>query len=258
MAKRFIDTKIWDKAWFRKLTPKNKLIWIYLLTRCDHAGIWDADWEAAEFYIGEWVDYSELPKMITDKMDYIEGDDQYFIPSFVDFQYGQLRENSKPHLSVIKRLSSKGLYNPLNKSSLTLKDKDKEKAKDKVIDKKPKNNESRPKDLKEVIDFFTLKKIPNSKTNAEKFYNHYESANWFRGKTKIKKWRMCLSSWDFKEESKNNFKSSFESGFSKTPTGLYKAYCSKCGNREMPNDKWQLKEGSNCCRVDYVPQIVNA
>ena len=226
MAKRFIDTKIWDKAWFRKLTPKNKLIWIYLLTRCDHAGIWDADWEAAEFYIGEWVDYSELPKMITDKMDYIEGDDQYFIPSFVDFQYGQLRENSKPHLSV--------------------------------IDKKPKNNESRPKDLKEVIDFFTLKKIPNSKTNAEKFYNHYESANWFRGKTKIKKWRMCLSSWDFKEESKNNFKSSFESGFSKTPTGLYKAYCSKCGNREMPNDKWQLKEGSNCCRVDYVPQIVNA
>ena len=26
MAKRFIDTKIWDKAWFRKLTPKNKLI----------------------------------------------------------------------------------------------------------------------------------------------------------------------------------------------------------------------------------------
>ena len=28
MAKRFIDTKIWDKAWFRKLSPDNKLIWI--------------------------------------------------------------------------------------------------------------------------------------------------------------------------------------------------------------------------------------
>ena len=68
MAKRFIDTKIWDKAWFRKLTPKNKLIWIYLLTRCDHAGIWDADWEAAEFFIGEWVGYDELPLEITTKM----------------------------------------------------------------------------------------------------------------------------------------------------------------------------------------------
>ena len=74
MAKRFIDTKIWDKAWFRKLTPKNKLFWVYLLTKCDHAGIWDADWEAAEFYIGEWVDYSELPEIVTGKMKYIKGE----------------------------------------------------------------------------------------------------------------------------------------------------------------------------------------
>lgn len=253
MAKRFIDTKIWDKAWFRKLTPKNKLFWVYLLTKCDHAGIWDADWEAAEFYIGEWVDYSELPEIVTGKMKYIKGDDQYFIPSFVDFQYGQLKENSKPHLSVIKRLSSKNLYNNLKKSLLTLKDKDKVKKED----KKTNSNESRPKDLKEVIGYFIIKKVPNPKTNAEKFYNHYESANWFRGKTKIKKWKMCLSSWDFKEESKTNFKPSFESAFAKTPTGLYKAYCSKCGKREMPNDKWQLKEGSNCCRVDYAPEAVN-
>jgi hypothetical protein len=49
MAKRFIDTKIWDKSWFRKLDPKDKLIWIYILTKCDHAGIFDADWEAMAF-----------------------------------------------------------------------------------------------------------------------------------------------------------------------------------------------------------------
>ena len=39
--------------------------------------------------------------------------------------------------------------------------------------------------------------------------------------------------------------------FDKTPTGLFKAWCSKCGNPEMPNDKWQLKRGSECCRVEY-------
>ena len=72
MAKRFIDTKMWDKDWFRKLSPKNKLIWLYLLTRCDHAGIWDADWEAAEFFIGEWVGYDELPKEITERLETIE------------------------------------------------------------------------------------------------------------------------------------------------------------------------------------------
>jgi len=97
MAKRFIDTKMWDKAWFRKLSPKNKLIWLYLLTRCDHAGIWDADWDLAEFMIGEWVDYEELPEVIKNKMEYIKGEDQYFIPSFIDFQYGELKENSETY-----------------------------------------------------------------------------------------------------------------------------------------------------------------
>ena len=33
MAKRFIDTKIWDKAWFRKLSAENKLLWVYILTK---------------------------------------------------------------------------------------------------------------------------------------------------------------------------------------------------------------------------------
>jgi hypothetical protein len=41
MAKRFIDTNIWNKAWFRKLDTNSKLIWIYILTKCDHAGIFD-------------------------------------------------------------------------------------------------------------------------------------------------------------------------------------------------------------------------
>ena len=93
MAKRFIDTKMWDKAWFRRLTPKYKAVWLYLLTRCDHAGIWDADWEAAEFLIGEKVTYEELPAEIKSKLKYIEGENQYFIPSFVEFQYGELKEN---------------------------------------------------------------------------------------------------------------------------------------------------------------------
>ena len=130
MAKRFIDTKIWDKAWFRRLTSKNKLLWIYILTKCDHAGIWDADWEAAEFFIGEKVTFDELPDQIKNKMKYIKGDYQYFIPAFIEFQYGVLKENSKPHLSVIKRLKEKALlksYNPLLNKNITLKDKDKDK-----------------------------------------------------------------------------------------------------------------------------------
>ena len=40
--------------------------------------------------------------------------------------------------------------------------------------------------------------------------------------------------------------------FERAPSGLYKAYCSKCGNQEHPNDEHGLKKGSDCCRVEYV------
>jgi len=126
MAKRFIDTKLWDKSWYRKLSPNDKLLWIYILTKCDHAGIMDGDWEAAGFFIGCKISFSDFPDPIKNKMVHIN-DDQYFIPSFIDYQYGVLRENSKPHLSVIKRLKEKGLTNYLNGVLSTVKDKEKEK-----------------------------------------------------------------------------------------------------------------------------------
>jgi hypothetical protein len=62
----------------------------------------------------------------------------------------------------------------------------------------------------------------------------------------------------------NSMKYWFESGFSememskkklvfsKTKTNLYIAYCSKCGKKDFPND-YQLKRGSECCRIEYVP-----
>jgi len=171
MAKRFIDTKIWDKAWYRKLDPKNKLIWIYLLTKCDHAGIWDMDWEAAEFFIGDKIDLEDIPMVIWDKMVLIKRKKnetvQYFIPSFIDYQYGILKENSKPHLSVIKRLGEKNLKTFINNSIITLKDKDKDKDKD--MDK-------REEEFKEgVVRIFKEKEY--DKKEMIKFMNFWTEKN---------------------------------------------------------------------------------
>ena len=47
---------------------------------------------------------------------------------------------------------------------------------------------------------------------------------------------------------------SIEDKFSKFPSGLYKAFCSKCGYRHMPKDKFQLMKGSECCHVEFVPE----
>ena len=174
MAKRFIDTKIWDKAWFRKLDTNSKLIWIYILTKCDHAGILDADWEAMNFFVGTNIkSFDKIPNSIKDKMEMID-DHQFFIPSFVDYQYGTLRINSKPHLSVIKRLEEKGLNNYLQRVMLTPKDKDKkeviDKRQDKFINKvnviikdKKYNNE----ETNNFVEFWTERNTSNTKMRFE-------------------------------------------------------------------------------------------
>lgn len=57
----------------------------------------------------------------------------------------------------------------------------------------------------------------------------------------------------FREMEDTSGKKSFEDKFRKYPTGLYKAFCSKCGKRHMPADKYQLMKGSECCHVEFVP-----
>lgn len=174
MAKRFIDTKIWDKAWFRKLDTDSKLLWVYILTKCDHAGILDGDWEAASFFLGSNIsEYEEIPDVIRDKMIPIS-DDQFFIPSFIDYQYGTLRINSKPHLSVIKRLEEKGLNNYLQRVMVTPKDIDKEKdidkRQDKFIDKVNKvikDKKYTNEETNNFVGFWTERNASNTKMRFE-------------------------------------------------------------------------------------------
>ena len=46
MAKRFIETTMWTgNKWFRKLEPKYKLLWFYLISNCDAVGVWEEDLE---------------------------------------------------------------------------------------------------------------------------------------------------------------------------------------------------------------------
>ena len=53
MAKRFTDNEKWKKRFFKNLEPKYKLLWIYILDDCNHAGIWDVDMDVAALRIGE-------------------------------------------------------------------------------------------------------------------------------------------------------------------------------------------------------------
>jgi hypothetical protein len=168
MAKRFTDTEKWSHAWFRKLSPKFKCAWSYLLDKCDHAGIWIEDFEAMSFNIGEQINPTELENAFQGKIKKI-GDDRYLIDAFIEFQYGKLNPNNKVHRSVIDKLEkiqapSKELASPIQGA----KDKDKEKDKDKV---KEKEKEESPKITPEkIITLFNNKLAGTGKIKHAPFF----------------------------------------------------------------------------------------
>lgn len=131
MAKRFTDTGKWDKAWFRRLDPTLKCAWIYLCDRCDHAGVWEIDEDALEFFVGRTIPLDRLVAAFGEKVRRVG--DKLVLGGFADFQYGDLNPENRVHKSVLNRLEklsqNKDLLSPLEGA----KDKDTDKDKDKFL-----------------------------------------------------------------------------------------------------------------------------
>lgn len=131
MAKRFIDSDLWKRPWFSDLPVNAKLIWFYLITDCDHRGVWIANFKRISCDIGISVNAEFLEKYFKEKVIKFESD-KYFIPSFIKFQYGELKSENRAHKAVIEFLSQyEGKIKDLTRSLEGPKDKDKEKDKEK-------------------------------------------------------------------------------------------------------------------------------
>lgn len=135
MAKRFTDTDKWKRAWFCKLDPKAKLVWFYLLDQCDHRGVWFENFELLSLQVGFSVKRAQFDLWFGEKIKFFDGD-KYFLKSFVDFQYGDLKPTNNAHKAIIYLISSLENLAPhedLNSSSGGAQDKDKDKDKDNVL-----------------------------------------------------------------------------------------------------------------------------
>ncbi len=139
MAKRFTDSDKWKKWWFRALSPVHKCFWIYICDNCNHAGMWEVDFDLAEVFIGTKLDPDTI-KQTFDKQ-YIEvgGGKRWFIRDFVVFQYGVLKEDSRTHQSVIDILKKERVYKEYVKGKVRvrqgLKYRIKYRLKDRIKDK---------------------------------------------------------------------------------------------------------------------------
>ena len=199
MAKRFTDNGKWKKRFFKTLSPKYKLLWIYILDDCDHAGIWEVDMEVAQLRIGEPLEEQKALELFNGNLVVIKGGDKWFIPDFISFQYGELNPNSRVHQSVLDLLDKNSVvYQP---QEVPLLDAPKSIIKDKRF-KKP--------SIEEIKEYCIERK---NVVDAESFFNYYESKGWKVGKSPMKDWKSAVRTWEknnYSSKSKNKIKTNLE------------------------------------------------
>lgn len=160
MAKRFTDTDKWKKPFIRSLDAPYKLLWFYILDDCDHAGIWQADFEVASLRIGYQVNEKTMLEKFSGRVQKVS-EEKYFIPDFIFFQYGELNEKNRLHLSVIQILNKnkiKPLRSPLEGAKDKVKDKDKEKD---MEQDKDKDSFGKSENLLLIPEMFEIFKLHN-------------------------------------------------------------------------------------------------
>lgn len=145
MKKRFTDVNKWTQLWFRKMTPSQKLVFLFLVDSVDSAGVWEIDIETVSHFTG--IKQDDIDVFSIKGVEPF-GDDRLIIPKFIEFQFGELSKQCRPHQAVFRCLSQhgildayehqSGIFKGFSKGLRTLKeeeeDKDKEGDKEKEQD----------------------------------------------------------------------------------------------------------------------------
>ena len=187
MAKRFTDTEKWKKGFIRNLPTKYKLLWLYILDDCNHAGVWDVDLEVAEIRIGSKINKKEAIKYYSENIKIFDNGNKWFMPKFIDFQYGQLNENVNAHKSVIRLIDKYDLYSigdvdlseisPLDTGELS----------------KPLIKKFKKPTIEEVKEYCLER---SNQINPETFVDYYDSVGWKVGKNPMKDWKAAVRNWE--------------------------------------------------------------
>ena len=260
MAKRFIETDIWKKSWWRKLPPKIKLFYIYMICNCDHAGIWsDVDLELAEFHIGRPIDKKDILDKLGEHIEVLK-EDKWFVKKFPSFQYGILNPNVKAHASVIKILEKNKCLETVSNSYVSGQDKDKSKSKVKEKDMDSKILERKISVVNSMVNRANTFRNDVNGQYADKYDKELRidfCDYWTEGggtKLRFEREKVFDIGRRLARWKKNDFNKKDESvNFRLDSTGnSWIAYCTKCRISDFFK-KEELKGGSRCCKAKLVP-----
>lgn len=149
MAKRFFATELWEEDWFLEMPKEYQMLWFFVLSKCDHAGIFRVNLKVFSNLSGSPISAPQaLAYFNAGKARIREiSASIWLIEDFFSFQYGEnLNPNNRVHKSIleiykkhnINILSIRGLNEVKlgsNRGQIEVKHgvKDKDKDKDKEI-----------------------------------------------------------------------------------------------------------------------------
>lgn len=152
MAKRFTSTEIWSEDWFLAMPSPYKLFWFYLLSACNHAGLFKVNLRSFCALVEVNVTPEEALRHFNNGKDRIRivKDGMWLIEDFFSFQYGStFNPNNRVHESVEKEYNKVDVDLSSIRGLKDLKDKAKEKDKDKD---KEQDNEDLDVDAEPTLD----------------------------------------------------------------------------------------------------------
>ncbi|MEQ9823455.1 MAG: hypothetical protein ABQ298_03640 [Puniceicoccaceae bacterium] len=112
MKKRFTDCDIWEKDWVLDLPNEYLLLWYYVLSKCDHAGVFKVNLRSFCLLRGVKVSHDRALELFNMDKDRIRvlAPDRWFIEDFIVFQYGEiLNRRNRVHDSICQCLERSGV-----------------------------------------------------------------------------------------------------------------------------------------------------
>jgi len=218
MAKRFTVSDKWENVKFRKYSPDAKLLFLYILDKCDIAGFWEIDLELAAFSIGKNMDWEPVLEELSNS--YITvSQGLLWVKNFIYYQGNwPLRDNVPAHKAiarilcqhksfsnnVLSYLESKTsvrvtqeLVNSISHSHSISNSRSKGKSKgkeEKTLSKKHTNKRFTPPTLTDIEQYI---KDNGYSVNAKDFYKYYTVSNWVDSRgNKVKNWKQRIISWN--------------------------------------------------------------
>lgn len=136
MAKRFTATEIWDEDWFLEMPIEYKLFWYYMLSKCDHAGLFKVNERSFSRLIGVNLSSISALNYFNFGKDRVRvlSESVWFIEDFFVYQYGTtFNFNNRLHQSIGELYKRQNIEIKKIRGLIDLKEGVKDKDKDKEI-----------------------------------------------------------------------------------------------------------------------------